>query len=104
MTKKKKRIAPPVLTESEKKALRGRGHHLNAVVTVGKEDLTDSVIEAIDAALCTHELIKVKVLKSSSLDKDEAAKRMAERTGAALLQRIGRVAILYRPRPEEEEG
>jgi RNA-binding protein len=49
-----------------------------------------------------HELIKVRV---NGLDRDERNAQvaaMANRSGAALVQRIGNVAVLYRERPEDQ--
>lgn len=90
-------------TIPDRGSLRRRGHKLKPVVLVGKDDLSDSVVGAIDDALTIHELVKVKLLQSCSLDKNEAALVMAKRTGSDLVQRIGRTALLYRQRPDEEE-
>ncbi len=57
---------------------------------------------AVGEALTAHELIKVKLLQSCSLDKDDAAKQMASHHGALLVQRVGRTALLYRPNPEDD--
>ncbi len=90
--------APP-----DRRSLRRLGHKLKPVVLVGKDALSERVVAAIDDALTSHELIKVKLLQSCTLDKDEAAATMAARTQAELIQRIGRTALLYRQRPEEDE-
>ncbi len=92
-----------MLSDKQKKAFRAQGHHLQPVVLVGKDNVTDGVLEAVDGALTTHELIKVKVLQSATVDKDEAAQALAQATGAELVQRIGRVVLLYRPRPEQDD-
>ena len=81
--------------------MRSKAHKLKPVVLVGKDGLTKSVFAAVDAALAQHELIKVKLLKSVDVDKDEAATALAKQSGSWLVQRIGRMAILFRPRPEE---
>ena len=49
------------LNSKQIRHLRGRGHHLSAVVNVGKEGVTDGVAAALDQALTDHELVKVKV-------------------------------------------
>jgi len=56
------------VTPGERRDLKGRGHKLKPVVLVGKEALTDKVMGAVDAALTTHELIKVKLLQACTLD------------------------------------
>jgi RNA-binding protein len=92
------------LSASQKKAFRARGHQLEPVVIVGKDNVTEAVLKAIDAALTTHELIKVKLLNSATVDKSEAADEICVATEATLVQRVGRVALLYRPRPDEDEA
>lgn len=76
---------------------------MKPLVLVGKEDLSTGVLRAIDSALTTHELVKVKLLSSCSLEKSAAAESIALSTNAALIQRIGRTALLYRPTPAEPE-
>jgi RNA-binding protein len=48
-------------------------------------------------ALEHHELIKVKVASDDREARDAMIGELATRTGAALVQRIGHVAVLYRP-------
>ncbi len=100
-TSKKKEGAPEV-SDKEKKAMRAEAHNLNPIVIIGKDNVTPGVIAAVDAALHQHELIKVKLLQSTSVDKSEAAAVLCVETGATLIQRIGGVALLYRRRDDDE--
>ena len=84
------------LTNAQKKYLRGLGHTLTPLVYIGKEGLTDSVIEAIDVALTAHELIKVKIINTSSVHKREAAESVPSATQSSLVQLIGKTLLLYR--------
>lgn len=88
------------LTNVQKKALRKLGHELSPLVVIGKEGLTDSVVDAIEAVLLSHELIKVKILNTSPLTKQEAADLIPERTNGNLVQLIGKTLLLYRPNPK----
>ena len=90
------------ISEREKKALRGRAHSLKPVVLIGKEGLSDSVVAAVDSALSTHELIKVKLLQNCLDDKTEVANALSERLVAGLVQRIGKTIVLYRERPADD--
>ena len=92
------------ISKGQLKDFRARGHHLEPVVMVGKDNVTPAVIRAIDAALTTHELIKVKLLQSVAIDKDDAAKEICDSLDATLVQRVGRVVLLYRRRPETDEN
>jgi RNA-binding protein len=88
----------PHLTGRQRKHLRGLAHPLQPVVHVGAAGVTDAVLEAVDAALSAHELVKVRLHEPA--DKHDAAAALAAGTQAALCGLIGHVVILYRPHPE----
>jgi RNA-binding protein len=81
--------------------LRGLGHHLDAVVQIGKEGITDALVAATSDALRTHELIKVKVGSECPIDRKEAGPELAEKTGATLAQVLGRTLLLYKRHPSK---
>ncbi len=83
----------------QRKFLRGKAHSLNPVVQVGQAGLSEEVLHAVDEALLTHELIKVRLLAPE--DKHGAAAKLAEATAATLCGLIGHTVILYRPHPEK---
>lgn len=58
--------------------LKARAHHLNPVVMVGQQGLTDSVIRETDAALTAHELIKVRVLGDDRAERIEICNALCE--------------------------
>jgi len=84
-----------------RKALRAAGHHLSPVVQVGKEGVTAAVLNQLDEALETHELVKVKVGSESPEDRFEAAARLASAPGARLAQVLGRTVLVYRKHPKK---
>jgi RNA-binding protein len=92
--------AAPDLTEKQRRYLRGLAHPLKPVILLGKEGLTDSVAKETARALHDHELVKVKGLGGDRDARDAAFTALAERTGSALVHRIGNVGVLYRPRPD----
>ena len=85
------------LKGKQKQFLRGLGHHLEAVVYVGREGLSDNLIQSVLDGLKTRELIKIKLGQNCEVPKKEAATQLAERTGATLVQLIGKTIILYLP-------
>lgn len=89
------------LTASQNRFLRGQAHDLKAMLQVGGKGLTDAVVAEVAAALEHHELIKVKVAAGDREARDTLVDELAERTDASLVQRIGNVAILYRPNEEK---
>lgn len=84
----------PDLSRPEVKRLRGLGHALEATVLVGRGGLTEAVVAATRRALERHGLVKAKLTPQASLDKQEAAAALAAATGAYLVQRIGKTALL----------
>ena len=98
MTDKIPAIKP--LTSKQKKFLKGLAHPLNPAVQVGKEGLSQGVVDATIQELSLRELIKVKIGKNNSLEKQEAGEELAGRTGSNPVQIIGKTLILYRANPE----
>lgn len=91
-----------MLTRDERLALRGRAHHLNPVVLLGAAGLTDAVLKETDRALAAHELIKVRVPGDDREAREAIAVQITEQLGAARVQVIGKLLVLYRPRPAED--
>ena len=93
--------AAPVLTARERSALKARAHALEPVVRIGQAGLTEAAVAAIDHALTAHELIKVKIGEGEREERAAISTAMAARTGAAVVQGVGRIVVLWRPRPDE---
>ena len=89
------------LTGKQRRHLRALGHHLDPVVQVGQDGVSDAVVGQADAQLDAHELIKVKVSESSPLPRHAAAERLAAATHSELAQVLGRTFLLYKPRPND---
>ena len=88
------------LTGKEKKHLRGLGHHLEPVVYVGREGLSEALLKSTREALKAHELIKVKLGQNCPVEKKAAAEQLAAQSGATLVQLIGKTVLLYLPNPD----
>ncbi len=91
--------AAPELSERQRRHLRGLAHPLKPVILMGKTGLTAAVTAETARALHDHELIKVKAPGGDRDARDALIAELAGQTGSALVQRIGNVAVLYRPRP-----
>ncbi|HKI02163.1 MAG TPA: ribosome assembly RNA-binding protein YhbY [Thermoanaerobaculia bacterium] len=90
------------LSGAQKKHLRGLAHHLKPIVHVGKNGLTDPVVELIGKALDDHELIKVRIIDPQGRKK-ELAEEIAGRSGGARIGLVGNVVTLYRRQPDPEK-
>ena len=91
---------PIPLTPRERAHLKARAHALEPRVTVGQAGLTGAVVAEIDRALTAHELIKVKILADRDAREDLAGVITA-RTDSAWVQSVGKVVVLWRPKPED---
>ena len=96
------------LTPAERKEKRGEAHHLDPVVIIGAEGLTDAIYKEVDLGLKSHGLIKVRMFSDSRPDREAALAALADKLGAAPVQHIGKLLVLWRPMPEklkaEREG
>lgn len=90
------------LSEHQKKYLRGLGHQLKPAIMVGDSGLTDSLLSEFETTLAHHELIKVKVRVGDRAARDAIIGQLCSDKAAVLIQRIGNVALLYRPNPEKK--
>lgn len=93
---------PVPLTARERAALKARAHALEPVVQVGQSGLTDTVAAEVDRALTAHELIKVKIGDPDRDSRAAMGDAIAARTDAAVVQRVGRIVVLWRPKPDAQ--
>lgn len=89
------------LSRDQRLSLRARAHHLKPVVLLGAAGLTEAVLKETDRALTAHALIKVRVPGDDRDERESIGSAMADRLGAALVQVIGKLLVLYRPPPPE---
>jgi len=82
----------------EARALRGQGHHLRPAVFIGKEGLTEAVVASLDGALGDSELVKVKLLETTGIDRKRFAHELADIVSAQVAQVLGKTVLLYRPK------
>ena len=71
---------------------------------IGHGGLTDKVVAEIDRALTAHELIKVKILDGDRDAREVMGDAICERTGAAAVQRVGKVMVFWRPKTDDPEA
>lgn len=91
------------LTSSQTRFLRGQAHDLKALLQIGAKGLTPSFLAELDAVLEQHELVKVKVGAEDREVRDAMITEISEKSSAVLVQRIGHVAVLYRPSKDRRQ-
>ncbi|MCX6130620.1 MAG: ribosome assembly RNA-binding protein YhbY [Proteobacteria bacterium] len=90
------------LSSKQIKFLRGQAHHLNPVVTVGQNGMSENVLKEVDTTLKHHELIKIKLRCDDQTELAGLVATLSSSIKASLVQVIGHMAVLYRPSPEKK--
>jgi RNA-binding protein len=90
----------PILSRDQRLRLKSDSHHLEPVVRLGAHGLTEAVFKEIDRALTAHQLVKVRLHASPRPQREELFAEVAGRLGAARIQLIGRLMVLFRPLPD----
>jgi RNA-binding protein len=92
------------LTPAQRKEFRAEAHHLDPVVMIGGDGLTAAVKKEVDAALRAHGLIKVRVFSDDRTERDTFFQTLADELNAAPIQHIGKLLVLWRPKPAKERA
>jgi RNA-binding protein len=87
-----------MLTSKQRAYLSALAHDKKPVVLMGHKGITEAVVAETKAALLAHELIKTRLAEGSG---DDEAAQLAEGAGAELVDRLGRVVILYKKHPDK---
>lgn len=90
------------LSTKQKQLLKGLAHHLNPVVMLGGNGLTEGVLAEIENALDHHELIKVKIAGADRETKQLIIDAIVRETQASNVQTIGHILVLYKPSEEKK--
>jgi putative YhbY family RNA-binding protein len=91
------------LSPAQRKEHRSEAHHLEPVVMIGNDGLTPAVEKEIDFALKAHGLIKVRMFSDDRAAREAALVTVADKLGAAPIQHIGKLLVLWRPVPPKEK-
>ncbi len=91
-----------LLTGKQKRYLRSLANRIDPILQVGKSGISDNLVSQLEDALTARELVKIRVLPQAPMQAGEIAAELSERTGAELVQVIGRNAVIYRQGEEPE--
>lgn len=89
------------LNPKQRQYLKGLGHSLKPVIQVGKDGLSEKVLASISKSLDDHELIKINVLETACLSREDASERIATELNAGVVQTLGRKILLFRKNLKE---
>ena len=84
------------LTSKRRAYLRKKAHDLDALVRIGKEGVTDNLIQSILDAIESRELIKVKILQNCEEEKMEIMEQLSQCKEFEVVGIIGRTIILFK--------
>ncbi len=90
------------LSETQKKYLRRLGHDLKPLIMVGDAGLTEALMAEYNSTLAHHELIKVKLRGADRESRDAMIASLCDEHSTELIQRIGNVALIYRPNHDKK--
>lgn len=90
------------LSTNQKKYLRGIAHHINPMIIIGSNGVTDSLMAELESTLEHHELLKIKMAIGDREDRQKIVHYILEETGALLVQSIGKTCVIFRQKEETE--
>lgn len=91
-----------MLTNKQKRFLRSEANQLQPLIQIGKNGLTESVVELVEEALEAKELIKLSILQNCAEDKNDIAKKLEEVQDLHIVQIIGSTIVVYRESLEKK--
>ena len=90
------------LKSSQRSYLKSQSHHLEPLIYIGKNGLTNGTIQSINTVLLAKELIKIKFREFKD-DKKEISKKIATETLSHIIGIIGHTLILYKQNSDPEK-
>ncbi|XOQ31951.1 MAG: RNA-binding protein YhbY [Dialister sp.] len=90
-----------MLTGKQKQYLKSQAVQLPAYVQIGKEGLTDTVIDSVKDVLLARELVKVKINQNSDEDIRDTADLLARDLDCEIVQIIGRNCVLFKQKEKK---
>ena len=87
------------LNNQQRKYLKGKAHHLEPVLIIGKNGINDGAVELLNGALEARELVKIKFGEFKS-EKKQLSIQLEKLTNCQLVSIIGHVLILFRQNPD----
>lgn len=89
-----------MLNKDQIKFLKALAHHLNPVILIGANGITENVDKEINQALNSHELIKIKLGNLEDATQEEMIQHIITSHNAEYVQKIGHQAIFFRRNPK----
>ena len=91
------------LSGKQRRYLRGQGNSIKPTVYLGKDGISDALLNSLGEAFNNRELVKVRVEKSCELERKEVGHQLAQAAAAHMVQVLGNTLLLYQPNPDKPE-
>ena len=85
-----------MLSNEKKKRLRSVAHDEKPLIIVGKQGITDTLLESFEISLHAHNLVKISILKTSPTTIQELKELLVEQFSCEVVSAVGRVLVVYR--------
>lgn len=93
---------PTPITPRQRAHLKARAHSLEPFVQIGQAGISDAVVAETDRTLTAHGLIKVRLNGADRKAREALIAALCAQTDATAVQNVGKVLVLWRPRPDDE--
>ncbi|MGX7024341.1 ribosome assembly RNA-binding protein YhbY [Vagococcus hydrophili] len=90
------------LRGKQKRFLRSEAHHMSPMVQIGKNGISETLLDQVDELLERRELIKVNLLQNTDEEATEVAGIFEETLHCEVVQIIGRILVVYRASSKEK--
>lgn len=85
-----------MITSKQRAELRAKANELETTLMIGKEGLTDTLVEELGRQLEARELVKCKVLETALMTAREACDQLCEALHAEGIQCVGNKFVVWR--------
>ena len=85
-----------MLTGKQRAYLKQEAHDFKPIINIGKNSVSDKLIDAIDEALEARELIKIKILNNNLDDDEEIIQTILEKLDCEFISHLGSIFTIYR--------
>ena len=90
-----------MITSKQRAYLRSLANPLPTIGQIGKDGITESVVQSAGDALAAREIIKLRVLENSLMTAREACEVLCEELDAEPVQCIGTRFVIYKRNQEK---
>lgn len=92
-----------MITSKQRAYLRSIAQNLEPIFQIGKNGVNDNQVNQLIDALEAREIIKITLLDSTPADKNSIANEISRRTGAEVVQIIGKKLTIYKESKENKK-